>query len=44
MTHTTLGVLFRWLRARREVQERMYAARISVIRAQLDAIRQSAPA
>jgi hypothetical protein len=42
VTHTTLGVLFRWLRARREVQERMYAARIPVIRAQLDAMRGTA--
>jgi len=42
-TRTTLGVLFRWLAARRQIQEQMYAARIPVIRAQLQAMRATAP-
>jgi len=42
MNHTTLGVLFRWLIARKAVQEQQYLARIAVIRRQLDAARGTA--
>ncbi len=39
---TTLAVILRWLAARKQIQEQQYAARVPVIRAQLDAMRGSA--
>jgi hypothetical protein len=39
MTHTTLGVLFRWLRVRQTVREQQYARRVPTIAAQLAAMK-----
>jgi hypothetical protein len=44
MSHTTLGVLLRWLYARRVVAEQMQATRNVVIVAQLRAMRATYPA
>lgn len=40
---TTLAVLFRWLRARKQIAEQQYAARVPVIAAQLQQMRSTYP-
>lgn len=39
MTHTTLAVVFRWDKAREQVRQQIWLARVPVIAAQLAAMR-----